>query len=273
MKIISNKIINYPFAAIMWILLSLLLVAFCSYVGLHSKFWIIVSFISGVIIIFGDRTYVPILSSGLLIFNGEEVKRINGDSVWLDPGMYFTFWIFTVSEKEAQKMEKRDVIIPSFNCQDINRLGLTAEANGDWKIIDHDKFKEQDEAKMESNLVSLVRRSVIRVCATLDFDTKIKGKDLGEVIMIDTVFQKECGKYGVSFHNLIADAIPADLKQENLNSYYKKLYQEEVEKYPKDHKFTHDEIKDINETVQVKLGQAKKIVTNSPLLGRYDVKD
>lgn len=274
MKIISDKSINYPFAALLWIVISLFLYILCYWVGLTGKFWVILSFFSGAIIAFGDRSRVPILTAGLLLFNGEEVKDEKGDSIYLDPGMYFTFFIFSFSEKESQKMEKRDVVIPAFNCQDKRRLGLTAEANGDWLIVDHDKFKDQDESKMESNLSSLVRRSIIRVFATLDFETEIKGKDLGDKIQNhDPVFKRESEKYGIIFHNLIVDAIPSDMKQENLNSYSKKLFEEEKAKYPVDHKFTHQEIRDIEETIQVKLGQAKKIITNSALLGRYDVKD
>lgn len=271
MKIISNKIINYPLASIVWVSLSYLLFRFCSYVEWTGDFWIIISFIAGAIIAFGDRTYVPILSRGLLIFNGEEVKKKNGSSVWLSPGMYFTFFIFSTSIKEAQKMERRDVIILPFNCQDTGRFGLTAEANGDWKITDHDAFKEQDESKMESNLVSLVRRSIIRVCATLDFDNDIKGQDLGDKIIRDTVFIRECRKYGITFHNLIADAIPSDLTQENLNAYAKKIFNEEKAKYPVGYVLSHKEIEEIEDRVQVRLKIAKKIITNSALLGRYDV--
>jgi hypothetical protein len=276
MKIISDKSINYPFAAVVWIVVSMIFYILFRYVNLDGKFWILLSFLSGAIIAFADRDKVAILTVGLLQFNGEEVKDENGNSVYLDPGWYFTFFFFSINKKESQKMEKRDVVIPAFNCQDKSRLGLTAEANGDWVIADdgHDKFKEQDESKMESNLSSLVRRSIIRVFATLDFETEIKGKDLGDKIQNhDPVFERECSKYGIIFHNLIVDAIPSDMRQENLNSYSKRLFEEEKAKYPVGYKFTHQELRDIEETIQIKLGQARKIISNSPLLGRFDVKD
>lgn len=276
MKIISDKSINYPLAAVVWIVASMIFYILFRYVNLDGKFWILLSFVSGTIIAFADKDKVEILTVGLLQFNGEEVKDENGNSVYLDPGWYFTFFFFSINKKESQKMEKRDVIVSALNCQDKGGLVLTAEANGDWVIAadGHDKFKEQDESKMESNLSSLVRRSIIRVFATLDFETEIKGKDLGDKIQNhDPVFKKECNKYGINFYNLIVDAIPFNLGQENLNSYSKKLFEQEKAKYPAGYKFTHQEIRDIEETIQVKLGQSKKIITSSPLLGRYDVKD
>lgn len=269
-EIISNKTINYPFAGIVWIICSLLLHWLCIYVGLDNKFWLTLSFITGAIFAFGDRTHVPILSRGLVTFNDEEVKD-GDDSLWLDPGMYFTFFLFKINNKEAQKTERRDVVIAPFECQDKNRFGLTAEANGDWIIIQNDTFKKQDESKMESNLLSLVRRSIIRVFATLDFDNEIKGKELGSIVEKDPTFVKECKKYGIEFHNLIVDCVPSDLKQENLNAYARKLFNEEKAKYPAGHPFTHKEIQDINETVQVQIGKAKKIISNSPLMGRFDI--
>lgn len=272
MNIIANKSINYPFAGIVWILVSFIFWFLFLYVGFEGRFFLILSFIGGAVIAFGHRTRVPILSRGLLLFNGEEVTS-NGNSVWLEPGMYFTFFIFSVSEEEAQHTEKRDVVVTPFVCQDKNGKNLYVEANGDYEIVDNDNFKVHVEENMLSNLQSLIKRSIIRVFARLDFFEDIQGKDVCAVIQEDPVYKRECKKYGIHFHNLIADAISKDLEQENSNYYYNKLYQEEVNKYPPNHQFTHDEIKDINETVQVRIGKAKKIVTNSPLLGRFDVKE
>lgn len=272
MKIIANKAINYPFAGIVWILVSLIFWFLFLSVGFDGKFFVVLSFMGGAVIAFGHTTRVPILSRALLLFNGEEVKSGN-DSVWLEPGMYFTFFIFSVSEAEAQHTEKRDVVITPFVCQDKKGKNLLVEANGDFEIVDNDNFKIHKEENMLTNLQSLIKRSIVRVFARLDFFTEIKGKDVCAVIQQDPVYIRECKKYGIHFHNLIADAIPKDLEQENSNYYYDELYQEEVKKYPPNHQFTHEEIKDINETVQIRIGKARKIVTNSPLLGRFDIKE
>ena len=272
-KLISDKSINYPFAVFVWVVTSLVFYFLCQFVDLDGKFWTILSFISGAIIAFGDRTQIPILTTGLLLFNKtEEVKNKDGNSVWLEPGMYFTFFIFSTSKKEHQKKEKQDVIVEPFVCA-TKSINILVEANGDWKISDdgHDKFKEQDESKMESNLESLVRRTLIRVCSALDFHSEIKGKDLGNQIRHDPIFLRECNKYGIEFYNLIVDAIPSDLATENLNAYSKQLFNEEKLKYPAGYVFSHKEIEEIEQRIQVRLKTAKKIITNSPLLGRYDV--
>jgi hypothetical protein len=88
MKLISDKSINYPFAAGVWIAISVIFYVLFLQVDLHGKFWTILCFVAGGIIAFGDRTYVPILSKGLLLFNEEEVKDGN-HSVWLSPGLKF----------------------------------------------------------------------------------------------------------------------------------------------------------------------------------------
>ncbi len=270
MKVITDKNINYPFAAAIWVATSLGLYFMCSLVGIEGKFWTLCSFISGAIIAFGDRNQVPIQTNKLLLFNGEEVKDDAGESVWVKPGMYFTFWIFTLAPGEVQDMEIQDCIVPPFNCQCKDK-GITIEANGDWKIVDHDKFKKQKADKMEDNLISLIRRTLIRVCGPRLYTTQILGTNLGDLVIAETNFKKQCAMYGVEFENMIADAFPSDLKQENLNSYSDELFKTEKAKYGVNHNLTRDEIKEINEIIQVKLGQAKKIITNSPVINRNDI--
>lgn len=276
MKIISNKTINYPFAVLVWVLVSLIFIWLCYLVDFSGKFWKIISIIAGAVVAFGDTTRVPILSAGLLLFNGEEVKS-GKNSVWLSPGMYFTFYLFKVSQKEAQVMEKRDVIIHSFDCQSKDGKVITAEANGDWFISNNpeaeDIFKLQDESKMEGNLQMLIKRTTLRVCGGLDYYKEILGENIGENVLKDDIFKRECKRYGIEFHNLLIQVLAKDLNQENINTYSDELRKKFKKEFPKNHKFTSEELEKIDEKIQVQLKLAKKIITDSPLLGRYDIAD
>jgi hypothetical protein len=131
---------------------------------------------------------------------------------------------------------------------------------------------------MEGNLQNLIKRTVMRVCGKLDYQTQITGENVGEEIIGspgapgDMIFIRECEKYGIEFHNLLVEVIAKDLEQENANSYYQKLLKEEMSRYPQNHTFTKDELTSIHDIVQLRMkgSNTRKIITNSALLGRYD---
>lgn len=272
MKIITDQNLNYPFAVLVWVIAFLFFYFLCWGVDLTGRFWSFVCLIVGALVAFGDTNRVPILSESLLLVNGQEVKDEYGNSVWVSPGFYFTFWIFSFAEGEHQDMEVRDVIVPAFSCQCLNK-GITVEANGDWEISEHrhDNFKKQKADKMEANLISLIKRTLIRICGIRNYEKEILNNNLGDAVLTDPFFQRECQKYGIEFENMIVDVVPSDLKQEQLNSYARELFKEEKKKYPVGYTLTKEDIKEINEAIQVRLGQAKKVITNSPVVGRFDI--
>ncbi|NVN97521.1 hypothetical protein HXX01_04845 [Candidatus Nomurabacteria bacterium] len=273
MLIISNKSFNYPFAGSVFLVIFLLSFWLGSMVGIHNKLFTILCFLSGIIIAFGHTTRVPILKKGLLLFNGEEVRISKDKSVWLSPGMYFTFFLFSISLKELQDMEERDVIVPPFRCQDSNFKNLAAEANGDWEIVEHDKFKKQKEKKMKSNLSSLIKRSIIRICGGLEYGRDILTGNVSKLVLADPIFKEECERYGISFYNLIIEVISANLEQDDLNAYMDQLDKKARKNYPLGHPFTHEENQDIQANLQVQLKIARRIITNSAIVGRYDIDD
>ncbi len=275
MEIISNKNLNYPLSVIVWMVSFFLLHGLCLYGDLDGKFWLIGSIVVGALIAFGDRKNVPIMTEKLLIFNGSEVKDEFGNSTWVGPGNYFMFWIFSFAEGESDDMEIRNVIVPSFTCQDKTGKSITIDADGDWQISNFDNFKVQKEDKMVSNLISLVKKYVIKACGKIAYKDYIKGDmtDLGQMVLSDDFFRGECRRYGVEFHNLLVSSVLADLKQENSNAFAKELFEEEKKHYPTGHKFTHQELEDIRNAVQVQLSKAKKVITSSPTVTRIDADD
>lgn len=277
MEIITNKNMNYPFAAVVWIILFFLLLFLCKLAELDGNFWTFCCFILGGAIAFGDTKRVPILTEKLLLFNGVEVKDDQGESIWVGPGLYFTFWFYSFAEGESIDKEIREVIVPPVKCQDMKGKGITAEGNGDWQV-DHNndgynKFKMYKADQMEANLIALIRRTIIRICGKMIYKQHILGEQLGEKVMQDSFFIQEINKYGVKFNNLVVEAVATDLAQENLNAYIAELFIKEKAKYGPNHTLTTAEIKEINETVAVWVKRATKVISSSPIMGRMDVDD
>lgn len=236
-----------------------------------STLMLIAVLASSAIFAFGTKDNVDILHNKLLLFMGEETGfRVSN-------GLYFTFWgIFRLDKIEEQNIEKKDVVVPTFDCQDINGKPLKGEGNGDWEIEDSAVYKLQPADKMEGNLISLIRRTAMRRTAQLPYKSKtpgskqIQGEELGELVLNDGVFKRECKKYGIKFSNLIVDAIAADLKQEGTNAYSEEIYKKEIAKYPAGHKFSHAEIEAIQARVQVQTDKAERIITNADVIVRHE---
>lgn len=264
---------NILVAVIIWIVAFVLLWILLLFAEWDNRFMIALALIASAIIAFGDSDSVEILKLKLLLFRGQETgKKVLS-------GFYFTFWIYTLDKTEEQTTEKMDVVIAEFNCQDKTGKNLKVKGNGDYRITNEDKFKLNDTKTMKENLASLVERTAIKVLGKLPYRAKntgeeqIVGEDLASKIIQDIVFKRECRRYGIRFSNLIIAAIAADLTQENINSYYNELYEKELVKYEGREKPNHKEMQEIEERIQVKMKLARKIITNSPLLGRYDIQE
>ncbi len=238
----------------------------------HNKFFLLANIIVSAITAFGDYDSVDILSTRLLLFRGTET------GIRAKPGFYFTFWFWRLSVAEGQSKEKFDLEIPSFRCQDKKSKVLKSGGSGRWKIReDSEQYKLQDAKTIPLTLVILVQKTAMRLTATLlyrsdDSDKpQIMGEDLGEKILIDDIFTSECEKLGIEFTSLILDAIAENLEQENINSYTEELIAIEKSRYREPENLTHEQLEDIRSSVQVQIGRARKIITDSPILGRYDI--
>lgn len=273
-KLISNKDVNYPFAVLVWVISFLILRFFINLAGFpdsDNKTYTIIELIVSALFAFGDNSTIPILTRKKLLFLGQET------GVWLDPGFYFLFWIFSLAEGETQKDERKDTIVEGVKCQDKNGKVMIADANGDWAIGNDEESRQkyllQPEDKMKTNLESLVKRTLVMVLGGRVYKTHILGQDLGSEILKNPKFIEECGRYGIVYTNMIAVAIAFNMDQEAINSYHEEVLAAQKAKYPTGHKFTHKELQEIEENVQVIIGKARRIITNSALLGRYDVKE
>ena len=268
--IFGDKGNNYLFAAVSIIILYfVILLTFNWGFKWYHPFWRFISFVASIILVATRNQTIPIMTKKKVLLAGEETD------IWIGPGFWFIPLFFSTAESEVQKVEKKDIVVPIFQCQDKKGKVLNVDANGDWKITEtpeaEDRYKNQDAEAMPDNLRFLIKRTAERVCAKMIYKDEILGENVGEKVLEDTIFIRECNKYGIAFTNLLITAIAANLDQENLNAYHDELLEKEKSEYPVGHIFTHQELQDIEDRIQVKLKVARKIITNSALLGRYDV--
>jgi hypothetical protein len=267
MKVVIKSIwANYAVALLLWFVLFLCFVLGLAFVGIeHETIRNITAAIAAAMVAFGDIATIEPLDHKELLFLGRRTE------IWLDPGYYFLFFVFSFFESETQHEEKKDVIVLAFQCQDSKGKTLTVEANGDWEIVDPSTYELFEEKEMVTNLQALIRRTAVRVCGILVYKTHILGKDLGERILENPIFKRETKKYGIEFSNLLADAVAFDLKQENINSYRSELYEAEVAKYPDGYLLSPEEKKHVEERVEVALGLADKFISDIPVQGKYEI--
>lgn len=264
-------------AVFVWIILSTLLcfLLWIPWVGdMGFKTSVLISVVLSAIVAFGDTDSVDILTDKMLLFRGKETgKRV-------PPGSpYFLFFLWSLDESEKQSKAIEDINIPFFSCQDNKRKVLKGEGDGKIRVKPglEDQYKLQDAKSMPDSLAKLVVRTAKRITPTLPYksknagDAQIMGEDLGDRVLQDKTFQRECEKWGIEFTSLIIDVIADDLKQENLLSYANELREEAKAEYSENHQFTHQELEDIEARVQTMIGRARRIITNSAILGRYNI--
>lgn len=263
MKIISNKALNYPIAGIVWILSFILLFYFCQHVGLNGNFWFISCVVVGAIIAFGDRKNIPMMKRRKLMLLGTETEE------WLETGNYFLFWIWSTSLEETQTHERDKIIVEPFVFNDCTGKKLLGSINAIWVVgdsaQDKENFKFMDAKTMEEDLKSYLKAKFISVFSTKKYEEGIRGQE-------HLHFKADDLKvYGVIFKELHSLVLSGNPDQDDVNAQSNRLLEQKMALYGPNYKFSHDELKEINKEIMVQLGKAKQIITNSALLGRYDV--
>ncbi len=270
-SLVSNKAYNYPAVVVVWIILFFFLLTLAHMAGCNGKVWTFVILLVSAVATFGDNEYVEVMTHKQLLIFGQETD------IWVGPGLYFLLFVFSFAKGEDIHEEKKDILIQKINCHDKNGKALLGEINGDWIATDANLYKSFDAKTMSQSLEVLLKRTFIRICGKLPYrstasnDVKqILGERLGPKLFEDESFNSECKKYGIRFTNIVSDAIASDLKQENLNAYREELYNKEAAKYGRHH-LSKEDIRKINQDVDVALGKAQRIISNAPILPRVDM--
>ncbi len=261
-KIISNRNINYLMAVPMWVImyyflqsvLMLILWMFDEDINNAAKIFCLISSAGGT---FGFNTTVELQGRAKLTFLWRETNDI-----WLEPGFYFLFWgIWGIYASEKFSTEKKDVIVDPFFAQAAGGKKILVAANGDYAVGTNARaeelYKKVGAKDMPGNLMSLIRRTSIRVFGGKNFWRDIIGKDLSQSILTDQAFKNKCeDEYGIVFKSLIIEVTSGNLDQDDMNAFETELTAKFSDKtiYPG---LTATEI---SEKVETQLKLAKKII-------------
>lgn len=207
----------------------------------------------------------------LLIFN---VKT----DVILGPGPYLLpfreFNVFTIFRKEVVDTQSRDVQLDPLQSQDINKKKVIIEGDGDWEVENYVNYEHFEDKDMKKNLTSLVRKTAIRLFAGKSFESDLHGKELGNLVLTDIEFRRECNRYGVKFNNLMITVISGNSEQDDLLRFEDVLFERFKSRYPNPDNLTEADIAEINRAVDTKLKLAKRfIVDGAGAYGRFNMGD
>lgn len=218
---------------------------------------------SGLFVWESSKFTVPPMGSVQLLFLGEQT------GIWLEEGDYFIWFhelgLIKLQLDEAQSHEINDIYVDTFETRDINGKMIKCKIDGDWVIADHDRYKLIKATDIKRNLTSGLEKAVTTFTGSKEFEADLLGKNHGDDINDNTFRNRMRSRFGIEFENIDCIIISGDLVQDNLNNYRDKL----TDKYKTKHPTMSD--KEISELVEVQLKLAKKVISNSPLVNRYDV--
>lgn len=278
---IHDKWMNYLTAVVVAFLLFLLL-----YLGIYGNllgskintthvsdlfaFW--VSLIIGVQVVFMSKlTAPPRISKHLIDIMGEETD------VWITGTTRFCFYLFHFDSGSQTVSTEEDEIIVEVPCADAKGKLLSTRISGVWVAGDTDierqnfkRLKDQNE-KNEVLFGNVLDRAAVRFTGSKDFWNQIHGKrDLHIEIMNDPTFKQDCMDYGIRFPSLSLMIKSGDQATDNFNAQYESELIKLQGKYPTNHKFTHEEIKEMSDLIFIKLGRAKQLVVRGGAIVRAD---
>lgn len=190
-----------------------------------------------------------------------------GTDAFIEEGYYFLFFgLFTTRPGEHQDLQNKNVVLEPIEVRDKNGKKLKASADGEYMIEDGKKYQKFNEEEMNKNIQGLLKRTFIKLCATLDYEKDILGKDLKYYILPEEgehpdplaeskhkkEFADNCKKYGIKFVIFDPSVESANLAQDDL-TYYRNLLTKTL------NETTNLSDKDIQDTVEAQLGITQKI--------------
>ncbi len=253
----------------------LLLGIFYFLLGGITQFKVLVSLAISLLFAFSKEENVEFMTTRMLLYRGIPTGvRATGGKYYI-PGFGY---LWAISDKEVQSLEAFDVEKDGIKCQDNNQKPLFGAYYWKFRISDSTKFKVQNAEKIVATLKFVLERTLMKYSAKLPYRSapgkkQILGEDLAEDMKNDEAFKEICSINGLEPIMSIADALASNLDQEGIISYSNELYDIEKAKFPANHILTAAERDKMDEKVDIKMKLVKKIITNSPLLGRFDVGD
>ncbi len=237
LNVFRNKAINYPLSVIIGFIIFLLVHWLCSYTHLQDwmpntsffrKLYLIVLFVASMLFVWETSPGTVLAQTQAeVLFFGQETGWI------LQPGKYFLFFskfgVFTIYNMEVEQLINRDVKFSHKN-QDKTGKMIVILTDGNWAVgpttQDFLNFRAYEDFDMDKNVQVLLTNTENRIFVQKDFWTELSIDDMCSLITEDETFKNTCKKYGIVFNNLSIGVTSANLAQDDLNAYVRRLTKE-----------------------------------------------
>lgn len=193
--------------------------------------------------------------------------------IWLPEGWYLTFFLFRLDDQNETITKERDKFeVGPIPFNDITGKKLLGFVNVIYQVGETEEemrdFKLMKQDEIQKDLQTYTQRRFIRTFAPLNYETEIRGKE-------HTIFIAEDLKiYGVNFKYVETMVVSGNMDQDDFNSQFGRLKTIKLRDFKTQtgrDNLTPEELRKIDDQILLELNRIKKIITDSPLLGRYDV--
>jgi hypothetical protein len=227
--------------------------------------------------------YLFLFGSGALVWSSKvtvppRLKRhlidVFGASteIWLPEGWYLSFFLFKLDDQNETITKERDKIeVGPFPFTDKKGKKLIGFVTGIYEVgstpAEMESFKLMKQDEIQRDLKTYLERSFLRKFQPKDFD-EIRGNE--KLILPHS----ELSAYGVNFVHVDPVVISGNMDQDDFNYQFGRLKIIKLNDFRNQtgrSSLTPDELRKIDDEILVELNRVKKIITDSPLLGRYDI--
>lgn len=198
--------------------------------------------------------------------------------VWIQGTTRFGFYLYRFDKKSQTISTEKDDIVREILCSDKVGKLLEVKTSGTWVVGTSNqerlnfKLLEDDETENEILIGNVVDRATNRLIESKEYWGEIKGRhaNLIDELRNDTIFQQDCLGYGIRFPSLSVMVKAKSQEMDDFNAQYDRELGKLQSKYPANHNFTHDEIKEMSDLIFVKLGRAKQLIVRGGAVVRAD---
>jgi hypothetical protein len=209
-------------------------------------------------------------TEGRLLFLKMKMNVILGPGPYLLP---FNDWgLFTIFRSEVTDTQARDVQLDPYPSQDNSKKKIIIEGDGDWEVSNYANFEHFDGQNMKKNLTSLVKKTATRVFGGKSFEGQLHGQELGDDILNDPSFLRECSRFGVKFSNLMVTVTSGNPERDDILQFEERLFNRFKSRYPDPNNLTEEDLAEINRMIDTKLGLAQRyIVDGASSYGKFNM--
>lgn len=270
---IANKDNNKFLGVVVWVIISLLsILLIYNNLPIESilirKMLLILFLIGPLMLVWSSRLTVdPRIEEHLVDIWGESTE------VYLTEGWYLTFFLFKFDEGETKDLEREKIRVGPVEFTDVDDKLVVGFVTAIWYPGDTEQekkaFKNMKESEIVTNLQEYLIHSLTHTFSNKKF-RDVKGQEHVHFKASELQFS------GVRFSEVNPMLLSGNPTQDDFNAQFARLKGIKIKEF-KDltgrNTLLPKELKEIDDQILLELNRIRKIITDSPVLGRYDIPD